>query len=121
MSRMLLLLLLTWVALAPTVANACVADCGMAAADHVSGRADVPPGGALDCHTAIASDGGPRDSEPTHLKFGMDAACLVAGLASIAGPILTPSAFVAGVDHSPSALRFPSSRTTAPPQKPPQA
>jgi hypothetical protein len=126
MKRILLTLLLAWVAIAPAFANACAADCesrNMAAsldqppeADHSDAASlDVP-----DCHGTPIDDGEPADPHGPG-NASMVASCYFAAAASMSGPASLCLIVDVVVQRSTSVLLSPTPIIPAPPEKPPQA
>jgi hypothetical protein len=120
--RILLSLLLAWLAIAPAIANSCAAECGSGARSAHYGAEllmEVEQSGLPDCHGRQGSD----EPADTQLPDGgsMAAACFVAGAVSM------PSSFVPGLKIDMDTERYSAvlvpaaSFETCPPIKPPQA
>lgn len=116
MTRVLLLLLLAWVAIAPALASACAAGCEMGAAEHSDHN---PAVSGMDCHGSQTSADAPGPLDPP--DSAMAAGCLVAATASIAAPVIATDSIWLRPEHPLSIPVLPSSRSPAPPDKPPRA
>ena len=117
MRRVLLSLLLAWVALAPVLANACAVGCAMHSEPMQQQQQDASDG--MDCHGSDTRNEGSGSSDTAN---GMMAAgCLLASTAS------APASAVELVNAEPMSEQptsyslLPSSISSAPPDKPPRA
>jgi hypothetical protein len=122
--RLLLTLLLAWLAIAPAIANSCATDCeSMSApsAHHAPGEdADLGQGAGIpDCHDASNSNG-PDDSKMPD-GGSMAAACLVAAAVSVPTSSFSGIAIDVDSEHGSFVLLPSVSFQTSPPNKPPQA
>lgn len=132
--RILLTLLLAWLAVAPAIAGSCVAGCetrGAASTHHV---VDQDGGGAQshrDCHgltnlgstdsgsTDAGSTGG-DDSQTPQEGWSMAVACFVASAASVPCSYTPLVSIDVGPGPESLVLLPPISFETSPPNKPPQ-
>ncbi|MBB6094987.1 hypothetical protein HNQ60_003874 [Povalibacter uvarum] len=116
MRRVLLSLLLAWVALAPVVANACAVQCEMhpGAMQHQQEARD-----GMDCHGSEAPDEGSGSSGT--FNGMMAAGCFLAATASVPSSIVVLSNVEPVSERPTSLFLLPSSVSSAPPDKPPRA
>jgi hypothetical protein len=122
--RLLLILLLAWLAIAPAIANSCAAGCGTMSppsAHQLAGEAaDLGQGAGIpDCHDASNSKG-PDDSKMPD-GGSMAAACFVAGAVSLPAASFSGIAIDVDSEHRSFVLLPSVSFQTSPPIKPPQA
>lgn len=117
MNRILLSLLLAWVAIAPALANACAVGCEMHSdmkqQQHQNAASD------MDCHGSDTGDKGSGSSD--HMNGMMAAGCLLAAAASVPTAATLVWNGQRATEHPTSLFLVPPSISTAPPDKPPRA
>lgn len=118
--RILIVVLVAWIGIAPAIANACAARCQMSAASTHGGsdeQSQSDAGGVPDCHGT-----NDHEQEPKMPDGGsMVIACFVAASAAISAftvPVMKID--IASMQHA-SVLLPPLSFETSAPTKPPQA
>jgi hypothetical protein len=122
--RLLLTLLLAWLAIAPAIANSCATGCetmSASSAHHLaSAGADLGQGSDVpDCHDA--SNGNGSDDTKMPDAGSMAAACFVAGAVSVPAASFAGIAIDVDSEYRSFVLLPSASFQTAPPNKPPQA
>ena len=117
MKRILLSLLLAWVAIAPVLASSCAVSCDLQVG--AMDQPQEPSASGMDCH---GSDAGKDETGSPEMPSALMAAgCLLAATAS------APSASIAlwnvelATDHPIAIFAVPPSVSSAPPDHPPRA
>lgn len=117
MRRVLLSLLLAWVALAPVLANACAAECEMHSEtvqpQDENGAAD------MDCHGSANGENNSGSSD--HLNGMMAAGCLLAATTSVPNPAVVLVNAERVSCYPTTLFLLPPSASSSPPDKPPRA
>lgn len=123
MKRILISLLLAWVAVAPGIASACAAGCEMDThidmASHVDNDTRTPAPDVWDCHGSQAGQDVPGPLDVPDIG-AMAAACMVAAAVLMPSVLVTPLHFEPAGEHASAVLLPQSSIRSAPPDKPPQ-
>lgn len=119
MRRMLLSLLLAWVALAPVLANACAVECQMHS-DTVQ-QQDENGAAEMDCHGSVSGeDNSGSSGSSDHLNGMMAAGCLLAATASVPSPTVVLLNAERASGYPTTLFLLPPSISSSPPDKPPR-